>query len=69
MIENNDIDIRYTKTIEVIQSCLNEEHLTAATKMVDNFAMFINDGNRHVTSTYLIQLKHLLKTKTDEIIR
>lgn len=67
MTENNDIYTRYTKTVEVIQSCRNEEHIKAAIKMVDNFAIFINDVNRHITSTYLIQLKHLLKTKTDEI--
>jgi len=67
MTENNDIYTRYTKTIEVIQSCRNEEHIKAAIKMVDNFAIFINDVNRHIASTYLIQLKHLLKTKADEI--
>lgn len=69
MTENNDINTRYIKTVAVIQSCLNEEHIDVASKTVDNFVLFINDGNRHITSPLLTQLRNLLNSKKNEITR
>ena len=69
MTENNDINTRYIKTVAVIQSCLNEEHINAASKTVDNFVLFINDSNRHITSPLLTQLRNLLNSKKNEITR